>query len=130
MELSTDGRFVVTGCRDEDVWVWDAGTGDVLGRFVGHADEVTDVLLLAGGHGSALGPVVSASLDGTVRRWEMRDLVKVDGEGVKDGVKDGQQAPLVEDEKTEERPERTAEGGDVQLTEDEEAELAALMEED
>jgi WD40 repeat protein len=128
MALSSDGRFVVTGCRDEDVWVWDAGTGDVLGRFAGHADEVTDVLLL-GGHGSALGAVVSAALDGTVRRWEMEDLVKVKGEG----GEDGQHAPLVEDEKTEESPNRTpptAEGGDIKLTEEEEAELAALMEED
>lgn len=72
--LSADGRRVVTGGTAEDraVRVWDIGDSggqltadtDDLGAMLGHDREITRVLFTAGNDG-----VLSASLDGTIRRW-------------------------------------------------------------
>ena len=67
--------IVVTGGRDEDVCVWDAGTGGRRARFRGHFDEVLGVACLPPGAGAAgKGRVVSAGLDGTVRCWALDEL--------------------------------------------------------
>ena len=67
--LSADARFVVSSGRNEDVWVWDAGSGEQKARFTGHFDEVMGVVVM----GSR---AVSCGLDCTVRVWDLGPLQK------------------------------------------------------
>jgi WD40 repeat protein len=99
--------MVITACRDEEVRVWDASSGDLLCTYSGHFEEATGLVLL--GHS-----VVSVSIDGTVRRWGLRrqDMMHYEEEVKKEmngEVEDG------------------AKKGERMLTAEEEAELAELM---
>ncbi|KAI9807549.1 MAG: hypothetical protein M1825_005489 [Sarcosagium campestre] len=58
--------LVFTACRDEEVRVWERGSGNLYHVFSGHYEEVTSLCL-------ARGPtLVSVSIDGTLRRWGLR----------------------------------------------------------
>ncbi|KAI1266340.1 WD40-repeat-containing domain protein [Xylariaceae sp. FL1019] len=104
-------QWVITAGRDEDLKVWDRSSGKLYCVLEGHYNEVTDLIVLDQGR-----RVVSVSIDGTVRTWPL------------------QKSEL--DQIIEER-EKKANGaeteGDAEPTEglmtiEEEAELAALME--
>lgn len=108
------GGWVVSGGRDEDVKIWERASGKLHHTFSGHYDEITGLVLL----GQTL---VTTSLDGTIRRWSLTpaDLqaarteaaeTETEGGGALPKRKDKVPAPLV--------------------TEDEERELAELLEED
>ncbi|KAK4982289.1 hypothetical protein LTR66_009354 [Elasticomyces elasticus] len=113
IKLSNDERWVVTACRDEEVRVWDAGSGELYHVYSGHYEEVTGLLVLGRGDG-----VVSVSIDGTVRRWSLQqqDLTKarLDAEKAEQGLLE----------------EKVEAGEKSLLTAEEEAELAELMDED
>ncbi|KAF2462299.1 quinon protein alcohol dehydrogenase-like superfamily [Lineolata rhizophorae] len=106
------GGWVVTGCRDEAVRVWDKGTGSLHHAFAGHYEEVTGVALLPGTR-----TVASVSIDGTVRRWSLApaELERARAE-----------AAMAREPKGKE-----ADGAPTSslLTEEEEKELAELMDE-
>ena len=87
---------------------WDAGTGELVAALLAaHWEEVTSVVVLGR-------YVVSAGIDGTVRRWELaRDRL----------VAEMRRMDSVE---AEEAPEKKP----SLLTEDEERELADLMGDD
>lgn len=111
-------EWVITAGRDENVKFWNRTSGELYCTLEGHFDEVTDLVVLRAANGQE-GPVVSVSIDGTVRTWplgtaELDALVeeqkKVDDEEGQEGGKTG--------------------GPGNMLSADEEAELAALMEED
>ncbi|KAK0651409.1 WD40-repeat-containing domain protein [Cercophora newfieldiana] len=104
-------RWVVTAGRDEDVKFWDRAEGRLYCALQGHFDEVTELLVVGD-------KVVSVSIDGTVRSWP------TDKAGL-DAAVEEQKPKLVEEEEEEVE---TGPGG--KLSADEEAELAALMEED
>ncbi|KAK3071923.1 hypothetical protein LTR53_007769 [Teratosphaeriaceae sp. CCFEE 6253] len=104
--------LVVTACRDEEVRVWDASSGDLVCTYSGHYEEETGLALVAESG------VVSVSIDGTVRRWslERREIARYleEVEREKDGLgKEG-----------------GAEGEGGRLTAEEEAELAELMDDE
>lgn len=102
-------QWVVTAGRDEDVKVWDRASGKLHCTLKGHYEEITDLVLM--------GPkVCSVSIDRTVRTWPL-GKAKLDAT-----VRE------IEEAKVEDAPEEDkAETG---LTAEEEAELAALMEDD
>jgi len=108
--IDEDGGWIVTACRDEEVRVWDKGSGKLHHVFSGHYEEVTALLMLPGQK------VVSVSIDGTVRRWSLKagELAKAkqEAEDARQGLE-------------KEEPAKKKEG---LLTVDEEAELMALME--
>jgi WD40 repeat protein len=108
--VDEEGGWIVTACRDEEVRVWNKGSGKLHHVFAGHYEEVTALLLLAGQK------VVSVSIDGTVRRWSLKapDLEKARQEA--------------EDERLGVEKEEQGAKKEGLLTVDEEAELAALME--
>ncbi|KAF2421179.1 WD40 repeat-like protein [Tothia fuscella] len=110
--VDENGGWVVTACRDEEVRVWERGSGKLFHTFSGHYEEVTGLLLLAD-------LVVSVSIDGTVRQWSLKkaDLVKAIEEAAK---------PPLEEEEGEEEEKPKGSG----MTEEEERELAELMESD
>lgn len=108
--VDEEGGWVITACRDEEVRVWEKGSGKLHHTFSGHYEEVTALTLLAGQK------VVSVSIDGTVRTWSLnpKDLAVA--------IKEA------EDEKEGKVEEKADEKKMSTLTEEEEAELAALME--
>ena len=63
VDLSADGTQAVTGLYSGDILLWDVATGEVLQRFSGHSDVVSDVALRDG-------RVLSGSLDRSVRLWD------------------------------------------------------------
>ena len=62
--FTPDGRGIVTGCKDGVIRLFDATTGDLRNRLVGHVGRTWDVRC------DASGAVFSAGADGTVRRWD------------------------------------------------------------
>lgn len=110
-------QWIVTAGRDEDIKVWDRASGKLYCTLEGHFDEVTDLIVLRRTPGTA-DRIASVSLDGTVRTWSLdtKELDKVIQEKLD-----------AEKGSTKEAP---AEAAEDLMTAEEEAELAALMEED
>ena len=109
-DVVTHGRYgwVITACRDENVRVWHTSTGDLYHVFSGHYEEVTG-LTLAGDL------AISVSIDATLRRWSLAPVE------LRKAVEDAKKPKLLEQE-----PEPTTDLS--MLTDEEEAELRALME--
>jgi WD40 repeat protein len=102
---------VVTGCRDEEVRVWNASSGKLVCTYTGHFEEVTGLLSLG------VDRVVSVSIDGTVRQWSLNSKEMA------------QYQELLAKEAIGEAKEETTITAST-LTAEEEAELAELMDED
>lgn len=66
LDYSPDGRYIVTGGEDSKVKVWDTSSGFCFVTFIEHKAPVTDVTFTSSGY-----VIVSASLDGTVRAFDM-----------------------------------------------------------
>ncbi|MCJ1307354.1 hypothetical protein MMC25_001000 [Agyrium rufum] len=133
--ISRDGAFVFTGGRDEDVWVWSSSSGELVGKWVGHYDEIMGMCLSSNER-----KVVTAGIDGTIRTWPIGEGLEGWGKGwihAGDGNDNDVGEIADEDSKI---AEKDAVGGDsqgiqansanIRMTEDEERELAELMEED
>lgn len=108
-----DLGLVVTACRDENVRVWDAGSGECVCVYEGHFEEVTGLARV--GRSS----VVSVSIDATVRRWslEKAEMRKFGEERAKEARGEGGEGPA-------------GGKGKPALTAEEEDELAELMGDD
>lgn len=117
--VDQEAGWVVTACRDEEVRVWNATSGDLACVFTGHYEEVTGLVLVPAVAGEKGNRVVSVSIDGTIRLWSLDPAVvkktREDAEKLAAGVEETQE--------TEEKKESL-------LTAEEEAELAELMEDD
>lgn len=61
---------VLTGGDDEDIWVWDTSRSrsQPIAKVPGHCGEITTILTVDKVNDAAC-VVVTASLDGTIRRW-------------------------------------------------------------
>lgn len=64
--FSPDGRAIATGSKDGRVKLWALQTGFCIATFTNHESEVTAVTFVAND------VIVSASLDGTVRAFDIR----------------------------------------------------------
>ncbi|KAI0534425.1 WD40-repeat-containing domain protein [Xylaria digitata] len=109
--VAVTDQWIITAGRDEDVKVWDRTSGKLYCTLEGHYDEVTDLVILAQGD-----LVASVSIDGTVRKWPLHknELDRINKE--RDEKANGVQK------------EESAEPAESLMTAEEEAELAALME--
>lgn len=111
--VAVTGDWVITAGRNEDVKIWDRSSGKLRHVYEGHYEEVTGLVVLE--HGKK---VVSVSIDRTVRVWglgtaELDKAVKEAEEKAKG---------IVKEEKMQQKKSL--------LTEEEEAELAELMDSD
>ncbi|CUS11330.1 unnamed protein product [Tuber aestivum] len=117
------GRWVITACRDEKVRVWDISvtsqiltwyqTGELYHIYDGHIEEVTGLAIVGKGE-----MVASISIDRTVRKWPLRAV------DMKKAVEEKKrQEQGIKEEPVQERQEGL-------LTEEEERELAELMDDD
>ncbi|KAF2755690.1 WD40 repeat-like protein [Pseudovirgaria hyperparasitica] len=111
-----DAGVVVTACRDEEVRIWDKSSGELVYTYSGHWEEV---LGLAFARKDGVVGVVSVGIDGTVRWW---------GIGKGDIARAKEEERREQEEKEGAEKEKSAEVKDGLMTEEEEAELAALME--
>ncbi|KAH0542617.1 hypothetical protein FGG08_003025 [Glutinoglossum americanum] len=109
--LDDSGRWVITACRDEEVRVWDVATGKLYHTFSGHFEEVTGLALL----GQTL---LSVSIDCTVRRWSLKQ------KDLQAAIAAAEEAKKVGGVMGEPSKPMTV----AIITEDEERELAELME--
>lgn len=66
LEFSPDGGVVVTGGDDGKIKLWSMTSGFCYVTFSEHTAAVTDLCYVRGGHA-----IVSASLDGTVRAFDL-----------------------------------------------------------
>ncbi|KAI0452867.1 WD40-repeat-containing domain protein [Xylaria acuta] len=109
--VAVTDQWIVTAGRDEDVKVWDRTSGKLYCTLEGHYDEVTALVILGEGN-----RVVSVSIDGTVRTWPLHknalDRINKEKDEKANGIE----------------KEAAAEPSESLMTADEEAELAALME--
>jgi WD40 repeat protein/serine/threonine protein kinase len=60
-----DGRYIISGSRDETIMVWNAATGALEMTLTGHKDPVRSVTFSPDGR-----RIVSGGDDGTVRIWD------------------------------------------------------------
>ncbi|KAL9103653.1 MAG: hypothetical protein Q9163_001312 [Psora crenata] len=106
------GGWVVTVGRDEEVRVWEKATGLLWHTYTGHYEEVTGCLLLPGQR------LVTVGIDRTIRQWSLKggDIEKARKE------KEDERNGVIKDEEVAGRKGR--------LTEEEERELAELMDDD
>ncbi|CAG8641515.1 1622_t:CDS:2 [Ambispora leptoticha] len=114
--LAVLGPYLITGGRDEVIRVFDIGTGKTIKEIEGHFDEVSCMAI----RGTM---VYTGSLDCTVRRWSVtaKDLIQSnDAEKSKSEYKSSSLSTTA----TKTKPDFSL------LTEEEEKELAELMESD
>ncbi|MCJ1399575.1 hypothetical protein MMC11_002777 [Xylographa trunciseda] len=116
--VSGNEKYIVTAGRSEDVKVWDAASGAMVGVWWGHWDEVMGLVIVRDQTGKSAERIVSVGIDATIRLWPL-DESKM------------QQAKLEREREEQglEKEEVEATGKEVEggLTADEEAELAELM---
>ncbi|KAG8526250.1 uncharacterized protein KY384_000243 [Bacidia gigantensis] len=108
------GGWVITAGRDEDLKVWERGSGKLWHTYSGHFEEITACLLLSRQR------LVTVGIDQTLRTWSLRadelGKAKKEAEHAVDGT--GSQEQTGEKQK------------ESMLTEEEERELAELMDDD
>ncbi|EPZ32697.1 hypothetical protein O9G_000772 [Rozella allomycis CSF55] len=62
------GQYLIGGSRDENMYIWDINTEKQVGMIQGHHDQVQRIAQ----YNSML---ISVSLDGTLRRWNLMDEI-------------------------------------------------------
>ncbi|KKY18446.1 putative wd repeat protein [Phaeomoniella chlamydospora] len=103
--------IVATACRDENIRLWNPSTGKLIHIYEGHYEEVTGLCIRGK-------DIISVSIDGTVRRWDVTSM------GIEEYKKEKER---LEKGESLNNSGVAGGGGDNLLTEEEERELAELM---
>ncbi|KAL8762327.1 MAG: hypothetical protein Q9184_001634 [Pyrenodesmia sp. 2 TL-2023] len=112
------GGRIVTAGRSEDIKIWDRGSGNLVHVFDGHFDEVSGLVLFEQ-------RCVSVGIDCTVRTWSLKTE---DMQNARRKQEVDQQRRIAGEDVVDDQHTKTvAQGG---LTEEEEQELAELMQND
>ncbi|KAK3387153.1 WD40-repeat-containing domain protein [Podospora didyma] len=117
--VAVTDQWVITAGRDENLKFWDRTSGKLFCSLEGHYDEVTELVILRSSNGQKR--VCSVSIDTTVRSWPL------DKASLGAIAEEQQKPPPTADEND---ADEDIEDNGLMMTIDEEAELAALMEED
>lgn len=67
LTTSADGKLVIAGDINEKIKVWNFDTSQCLATLVGHESDITDLII------SPKGSLVSASIDGSICVWSIKD---------------------------------------------------------
>ncbi|KAF9374584.1 hypothetical protein CPB97_012014 [Podila verticillata] len=121
--IALAGPYVMTGGRQESIRVWSIGTGKLVKEIKGHFDEVSSMVVI----GSTL---FSGSLDGTIRRWSLKEKDLTSLPKDKANSHASNQEPATESASYAPAQEKHEEKKPGMMTEEEERELAELMDGD
>ncbi|KAJ1988403.1 hypothetical protein H4R33_002444 [Dimargaris cristalligena] len=117
--LTVTDAHVITGCRDENIRIWSKATGKCLKVLVGHFDEITGLAVIDQ-------TIYSTSLDGTLRKWQISSILKVDGLYYPKPSTDAEVVPGTTQPENS-TPANSAKPSTSGMTEEEERELAELI---
>ncbi|KAK2018762.1 WD repeat domain-containing protein [Colletotrichum eremochloae] len=120
--IALAGDWLVTGGINQQIKVWDRTSGTLRAVVDAHFDEITDLAVLRDPAGRAADVLCSVSIDCTLRTWPL------DRQGLDAVVEEIRAAAEAVPE--DEQAEPAKKEGDGLMTAEEEAELAALMEDD
>eukprot|EP00026_Physarum_polycephalum_P002867 Phypoly_transcript_02876.p1 GENE.Phypoly_transcript_02876~~Phypoly_transcript_02876.p1 ORF type:complete len:830 (-),score=95.09 Phypoly_transcript_02876:113-2602(-) len=67
IDVSRDGKWIVSGCRDHTVRLWDTATMTCVASGKGHTDPVTSIIFTK----KARNNFVSVSQDRTIKMWNI-----------------------------------------------------------
>ncbi|KAK1977098.1 WD domain-containing protein [Colletotrichum cereale] len=123
--IALAGDCVVTGGINQQIKVWDRTSGALRAVVDAHFDEITDFAVLRDPAGRA-DVLCSVGIDCTLRTWPL-DRKGLDG--VVEEIRAAAEA-VPEDGQAEAAKKEAGKEGDGLMTAEEEAELAALMEDD
>ena len=73
MDVSSDGKYLVTGGNDKIIYIWSTLDNSLLGKFVQHRDAVSGLKFRKGTN-----ELFSCSFDRTVKVWNVDELSYVE----------------------------------------------------
>ncbi|OHE90825.1 WD domain-containing protein [Colletotrichum orchidophilum] len=121
--IALTGDWVVTGGINQHIKVWDRTSGQLYALLDAHFDEITDFVVLRDPAGRSSDVLCSVGIDCTLRTWPL------DRKGLDAAVEEIRAAAeAVDGQEGEEK--RKEDDKEPLMTAEEEAELAALMEDD
>ena len=65
--VSSDMRYVVSGCSDGTLNIWDFSTGELLHSFQGHKSDVNTCIITSDNR-----TIISGSKDGDIKLWDIK----------------------------------------------------------
>jgi hypothetical protein len=67
--ISGDGQYVAGGGKDKEILIWRLDNGQIEKNYMAHDNFITGLVFSSDGE-----MLVSASLDGSIKEWDMKDL--------------------------------------------------------
>ncbi|KXH29658.1 WD domain-containing protein [Colletotrichum salicis] len=123
--VALTGDWVVTGGISQQIKVWDRTSGKLYALLDAHFDEITDFVVLRDPAGRSSSDVLcSVGIDCTLRTWPL------DRKGLDAAVEEIRVASEIVDGQEAEGEKKKEDDKEPLMTAEEEAELAALMEDD
>ncbi|KAK1674363.1 WD domain-containing protein [Colletotrichum godetiae] len=123
--VALTGDWVVTGGISQQIKVWDRTSGKLYALLDAHFDEITDFVVLRDPAGRSSSDVLcSVGIDCTLRTWPL------DRKGLDAAVEEIRVASEAVDGQEAEGDKKKEDDKEPLMTAEEEAELAALMEDD
>lgn len=71
LAFSSDDNYILSGSYDGSAILWETETGNIITHYRGHTNRITSVGFLQNPKDASSPFVVSCSLDGTIKIWEM-----------------------------------------------------------
>lgn len=118
--LAVTTAYVLTGGFSQDIKVWDRTSGALLHTISAHFDEITDLVIVPG-QGGRRDVLCSVGIDCTIRTWPL------DKQSLDAAVEEIRKAAEAEGDEEDAKKKESKPG---MMTAEEEAELAALMDDD
>ncbi|XP_006823495.1 U3 small nucleolar RNA-interacting protein 2-like [Saccoglossus kowalevskii] len=73
LAISSDGKFLASGCRNKVIHIWDPSTCELLHTFKGHRDAISGLSFRRNSH-----QLFSSSHDRSVKIWDLDEMAYVE----------------------------------------------------